>query len=349
MTLNYNYYEEKQVWVIRGGETDQHIESIKSNNSIGINWGINTNLSNLNDWDDLKNIVRESLDLQTNNSAGQMTGQVWSLVWGIKIGDLVLSHIRATRTLMIGEVISDYEFIPSVIAENDSTDFKHIRHIKWFDQEIHIDNLNEELKLKVNTRKTISRINLDNAPQKIMAIYQNDESTINNDYLSESFNEQTILDLEQHSKDLIAEQIAINFRTHEMEKLVEGILKAKGFHTYSHGKGPDFGVDVLASKGDLGFESPKICVQVKSGQYRTDRPTLDQLIGTMQNFKAEYGLLVSWGGFKDSVLKEIDKHFFNVRLWDAEELIRQIFKEYENLPNEIKQKLPLKKIWILDS
>jgi len=35
-----------------------------------------------------------------------------------------------------------------------------------------------------------------------------------------------------------------------------------------------------------------------------DRSTLDQLIGVMQNFGADQGLLVSWSGFKSTVDKE---------------------------------------------
>lgn len=54
----------------------------------------------------------------------------------------------------------------------------------------------------------------------------------------------------------------------------------------------------------MGFGSPKICVQVKTQDTPVDRPTLDQLGGVMNNVQAEYGLLVSWNGFKDSVARE---------------------------------------------
>ncbi|WP_423748984.1 restriction endonuclease [Caldibacillus debilis] len=37
-----------------------------------------------------------------------------------------------------------------------------------------------------------------------------------------------------------------------------------------------------------------MCVQVKTTDSPVDRPTLDQLIGTMHDLKAGYGLLVSW-------------------------------------------------------
>ena len=45
-----------------------------------------------------------------------------------------------------------------------------------------------------------------------------------------------------------------------------------------------------------------------------DRPTLDQLGGVMNKVGAEYGLLVSWSGFKRSVEQERGNQFFKIRL-----------------------------------
>jgi len=83
-------------------------------------------------------------------------------------------------------------------------------------------------------------------------------------------------------------------------------------------EGPDKGVDILAAPGPLGFGTPRLCVQVKSGDAPVDRPTLDQLIGVVQNVNADQGLLVSWGGFESSVDKETATQFFRVRLWHAD-------------------------------
>ncbi len=78
-----------------------------------------------------------------------------------------------------------------------------------------------------------------------------------------------------------------------------------------------------------------------------DRMTLDQLIGAMQNVQAEHGLLVSWGGFKNSVDKETPAQFFKVRLWNQDTLIQELMTNYEKLDDDIKAELPLKRIWTL--
>lgn len=117
-------------------------------------------------------------------------------------------------------------------------------------------------------------------------------------------------DLEQLARDQNGKLIDRKFKGDRMEELVEAILKAQGYTTYRTPKGPDKGVDILAASGELGFGSPKICVEVKSGDDPVDHPTLQQLNGAMHEVNAETGLLVSWGGFKSSVERERARIFF---------------------------------------
>lgn len=71
---------------------------------------------------------------------------------------------------------------------------------------------------------------------------------------------------------------------------------------------------------------------------------MDQLIGTMSNVEASYGLLVSGSGFKSSVEREIPKQFFKLRLWDANNIIKEIFNHYDKLPIDIWAEIPLKQV-----
>ena len=71
-------------------------------------------------------------------------------------------------------------------------------------------------------------------------------------------------DLEEAIYDTIAKHIFHKFKGDKMETLIEEILKAKGFTVYHSKQGTDGGKDLLASGGEMGFGSPKICVQVKT-------------------------------------------------------------------------------------
>ena len=144
-----------------------------------------------------------------------------------------------------------------------------------------------------------------------------------------------LTDLEQLAKDQIAKYLIRRFKGHGMARLVEAILQAQGYSTYRSPEGPDKGIDILAAPGPMGFGKPRVCVQVKTGDSPVDRPTLDQFIGTMQNVNADQGLLVSWGGFKSSVDKEIPSQFFRVRLWDQDSIIEELIQNYDKLDEEI--------------
>src|SRR5690606_14991330 len=102
----------------------------------------------------------------------------------------------------------------------------------------------------------------------------------------------------------ISDYIGRKFKGRKMEQLVEAILKAQGYETNLCPEGADGGVDILAGRGAMGFDAPRLCVQVKSGDSPLGREILDQLQGVMHKFKADHGLLVSWGGFKSTTIEE---------------------------------------------
>ena len=126
-------------------------------------------------------------------------------------------------------------------------------------------------------------------------------------------------------------------------------MNAKGFTTYHTDKGADGGIDILAAPDTLGFGQPRICVQVKSQSSPIDRMVLDQLVGTMQHVGADQGLLVSWGGFKKTVTREVARLFFKVRLWDQNDLIDQFLTHYDQLSEDLKTEVQLKRVWVLAS
>jgi restriction system protein len=124
-------------------------------------------------------------------------------------------------------------------------------------------------------------------------------------------------------------------------------LHADGYQVEVSKPGADGGVDILAGTGPMGFGQPKLAVQVKSGSAPADVSVLRELQGVMPRFGAEHGLIVSWSGFKDSVIREAKQLFFEVRLWDSGDLVAALQENFERLPEELQAGLPLKRIWLL--
>ncbi len=139
----------------------------------------------------------------------------------------------------------------------------------------------------------------------------------------------------------------INFSGHELANLINEILLAKGFITKVSSSGPDGGVDILAGSGSLGFDSSKICVQVKSSHNTGDVRIVRELDGVVKHFKADYGLLVAWGGLNNKALREINTSFFSTKLWDQGKIVNEIMENYDKFSDDMKIKLPLKQIWSL--
>jgi restriction system protein len=87
-------------------------------------------------------------------------------------------------------------------------------------------------------------------------------------------------------------------------------------------------------------------VQVKSGG-GADQPTLQSLLGCVQDTHADHGLFVSWSGFTSNVRQRVNELYFRVRLWGREEIISALFATYDKLPEDIRAELPLRRIWTL--
>ena len=62
---------------------------------------------------------------------------------------------------------------------------------------------------------------------------------------------------------------------------------------------------------------------------------------------ADQGLLVAWGGFKDTVEKERPNQFFTVRFWNQNDLINELTQVYDQIDDTIKAELPLKRLWVV--
>ena len=127
----------------------------------------------------------------------------------------------------------------------------------------------------------------------------------------------------------------------------ETALEAQDYRTAVSDPGPDGGVDIIAGRGPLGFDPPRLCVQVKSSTSPLDVKVLRELKGVMKDFGADQGLLVAWGGFKRTVIAEARRAYFEIRLWDAGNLLNAALSHYDRFSEDLRAELPLKKVWTL--
>ena len=75
--------------------------------------------------------------------------------------------------------------------------------------------------------------------------------------------------------------------------------------------GADGGIDITAGRGLLGLESPKVIVQVKTGQIGSE--VVAQLNGLVSTHGADYGLLATWTGLSKPARDAVKHQRFRVK------------------------------------
>ncbi|CAM2823477.1 restriction endonuclease [Salinicoccus roseus] len=335
------------VWLFRAGKNGEYENKFLEDNRIYLTWdSLNFNLKSIESKELLVEKLMEHYDIEKKKTAINWASQIWPMARKIDVGDYIALPSKLNRTIHIGVVKSQY-----IYDENLENPYFHYREVDWIKEDIPRERFDQDILYSLGAFMTVCKIQRNNAEERIKEMKNNGWQVPKNKrtvQLVDESEEPASIDIEEFIYDQISERIIRKFKGSKMETLIEEILKAQGFTTFKSPEGSDHGVDILASSDLLGFGSPRICVQVKTEDSPLDRPTLDQLVGTMSNFNADYGLLVSWSGFKSSVTREVPKHFFKVRLWDSKTIIQQIFEHYDNLSDDIKNEIPIKRVWMLD-
>ncbi len=157
----------------------------------------------------------------------------------------------------------------------------------------------------------------------------------------------TAVDLTEVADDAIRLKIGTTFKGHKLSTLIGAMLETQGYRVVISPPGADGGVDIVAGKGPLGFDPPRLVVQVKSQDSAVDVGVLRELQGVMRQFSAQQGLLVAWGGVTKPLAKEAQRLFFEIRIWEADDVVKALQQSYDQLSEEIQADLPLKRIWVL--
>ena len=338
-------------WLNRVGKHGEFQQEFLSTDRICLTWDIlqETDLSGVKNFADLRAIMVKLLPNASVAKVSNHASQIFIFLTKMKPGDAVVAPLFGRAAVAIGEITGPYHFDP-----NCKFMYRHSRPVRWISTDMPRSRFDADLRQSLSGMKTIFEIKVRDAERRIRAMVSQGGSAAPLTLAThagavkdeDNIAAEVEIDLERRAYDDIAELILRKFKGRRLERLIEGILAAQGYQTYRSPEGPDKGVDLLAAPGPLGFGSPRICVQVKCTEGPVDHPTLSQLLGTMQNVKAQQGLLVSWGGFKSSVDKVRADHFFTVRLWDQDDVIRELLASYEKLDEDIRAEIPLKRIWI---
>ena len=109
--------------------------------------------------------------------------------------------------------------------------------------------------------------------------------------------------------------------------------------------GADGGIDIVATRDPLGVERPLLKVQCKSGSGAISASDVQALNGTLAD--AELGVFIAVGGYT-APARQAAAGMPKMRLIGPEELLELILTHYPQLPDEAKQAIPLRRVWMPD-
>jgi restriction system protein len=334
------------LWMVRSGRYGESENLALEKNVAVIDVRELPDLSGIKTRDQLKVLLDKTYPDKKPKSLINWQSQIWPFLHGMQIGDLIAMPLKSRSAIVIGRISGAYTYQKD-FPENS----RHSRKVNWI-KEIPRDRFDQDLLYSLGAFMAVCRIHRNNAEERIKALLEGKTITPTGKRdeqkpSEESEPEEPSINIEEMATDEIRKFISRKFRGHELTRLVGAILQAQGYTIQISSPGADGGVDIIAGKGLLGFDHPRLAIQVKSSDSPVDVKIVRELQGVMKNFQADHGLLVSWGGFSGTVPKETATRFFEIRLWNSDDLIQMIQTHYDAISDEVKADLPMKRIWMM--
>lgn len=337
------------VYLARAGSNGEDEDLALENDLAIIDFRDIPSLEGLEDYDAVAQHVGEAIPDEKPRRRGNFAGQLWAFAVRMQEGDLVVLPRKLTSQIAVGRVTGPYEL------RDMNAEPRHTRPVEWLRTDIPRTTFEQDLLYSFGAFMTVCKVSRNNAAERVVAVLEGnadpgppaEPDTPGTSGPENGDQAEALPDLTQMAHDQIVARIQARYTGHALTRLVDAVLQVDGWVTRVSPPGPDGGVDILAGRGSLGLDSPRLCVQVKSQNSPADVTVYRTLQGTMQTFNAEQGLLVCWGGFNKVVEREARQGHFTVRLWDSKHLVDAIYRNYERLPAEVQAELPLKQVWML--
>ncbi len=342
-----------ELWIVRAGAYGERELAAIDQSKLFPGFLEVGDLTTLDSRDAILGHLQEALPDEGKNRLRNFAAQLNQFVNRIGNGDFVVMPRKLTNGVAIGIVTGSYQF-------DEDSEFKHSRTVEWKEESLPRDTFKQDLRHSFGAFMTICQIKRNSALERVQAVLETgcdpgsllgkqgqapkphpvsgaeDEDTEAEDYQT---------DIEDIAHQQIISLIKSEFAGHALADLVAAIMEVEGYTTKVSPPGADGGVDILAAGGTLGLGEDRICVQVKSGDGAANHDVVLRLIGSVANTQAQKGLLVSIGGVNIAAKKELDDNFFSLRLWQMPDLLKALFRTYDQLSDETRAKLPLKRIW----
>ena len=339
-----------KMWMVRAGRDSIYIDEFSSEGLVAIGWH---ELGEITKGTSKNSLLKTYKTAYPHHSTGQVqngASQVARFINELSIGDFVVTYDRDRRIYLLGQIESDSHWQPTLLTE----EMPNVRHVQWT-HKIARDRLSAssknslgaiqtlfEIKSKVAKELQEKAVPIDSAEEFLEPPKGVDSQDAEIDALVE---QETRAELLGQVEESIQDRIA-QLDWESLQELVAGILRAMGYRTEVSPRGADRGVDIFASPDGLGLEEPRIFVEVKHrpNQSMGAQDVRSFLGGRSSNDKCLY---VSTGGFTKDARYEADRSNIPLRLLTLVDLRKLLIEHYENLDEEVRSLIPLRRVYVL--
>lgn len=326
------------LWVLRWHRAGDREQQMLEQSVAGIGWVRLPDLSSFQDREALMAAYRRAYPSARGARLASDVGQLHAFVHSARRGDLVALPLKGRTPVAIGEIIGDYAYRTDLGPE-----IVHARAVRWIRTAIPRSQLDQDLDSAFDSPINFSRVQRSRAEERARQIAASPALDDTSSFASDRQNS------EQRARAEILDHIRRTFPGSRLARLVGAVLQARGALTVPAGlESRESEATILAAVRQRHSERLRLCVQVEPANRPLDRNELYRFKDALASLQAEQGLLVSWGGFTDDTRREVAAASLGISLWDAQDLLDAIFTGYEQLPEDVRAEIPLKRVWALD-
>ncbi len=344
-------------WVVRAGKYGERDEWALAQGWSGGGWREVPDLTGCTTREQLAKVVAAAFPTASDGRLNNFIGQLWALRSRIEVGDLLIMPLKTTRQIALGRVTGGYIYR----GDDPDLDKRHVVKVDWQRTDLPRTAVKQDLLFSLGSALTIFAPSKNNAVIRLEKLLTTGVDPGNAALIGPSTGAANVAepgkitdvdepelaaDIEQAALDQITARVAEEFAGHGLATLVSAVLTAEGFYCDQSPPGPDGGIDITAGRGPLGLDSPRLLAQVKSGG-QIGAPVVTQLHGVMSTHGAEQGLLVAWDGLTKPARDALKNQALRVRVWQAADVVNAVLRTYDRLPEDIRTRLPLRRVWML--
>jgi restriction system protein len=330
------------VWTVKAGRHGEREERCLEHGVVGGGWEQIPDLGTVDNREALNALCEEFASGWAANTRANYVGQLWSLRERMQADELVVLPLKMTGTIAVGRISGPYEY-----REDLGEELRHVRPVTWLTTDVPRDSFDQDLLYSFGAFLTVGRVRRDQAEERVMAAINGaplpHAAPAGTD--SDAIDVEVVINPAADAREQIRQRISQAIAGHDLADLVGAVFDARGFSVVASPPGADGGIDLLIGSGATGRESPRIVGQVKTGQAGVDE--YRAILGLKESLNADQGLLVAWGGFKGNVRREARPQHFSMMLWDAEDVLDALFAVYDQMREDVRSRLPLKRTWTL--